>query len=75
MSTNVWNDQISAAGIDGFNFWKSQSIAKQLDQIVRKKLMDQKQQNINFENALSHMMKMRQFLSNPNNILGSDYTK
>ncbi|MGG3569428.1 hypothetical protein ABET11_22525 [Priestia megaterium] len=75
MSTSVWNDQISAAGIDGFNFWKSQSIAKQLDQIVRKKLMDQEQQNINFENALSHMMKMRQFLSNPNNILGSDYTK
>ncbi|MFU7592088.1 hypothetical protein ACMX9J_24415 [Priestia sp. RMT2NF4] len=75
MPTNVWSDQVWAAGIDGFNFWKSESIAKQLDQIVQDALMAQNQQNVNFENALSHMMKMRQFLSNPNNILGSNHTK
>ncbi|WP_144647071.1 hypothetical protein [Priestia megaterium] len=75
MQTNVWSDQVCAAGIDGFNSWKSESIAKELDQIVQDALMAQNQQNINFENALSHMMKMRQFLSNPNNILGSNHTK
>jgi hypothetical protein len=38
MSTNVWKDQMTAAGVDRFNYWKSQSIAKQLDQIVKDKL-------------------------------------
>lgn len=75
MSTNVWKDQITAAGVDGFNQWKSLSIAKQLDQIVKEKLDNQQQQNINFENALKHMLKMRQFLSEPKNILGSEQTK
>ena len=75
MSTNVWKDQVTAAGVDGFNQWKSQSIAKQLDQIVKEKLQNQQQQNINFETALKHMMKMRQFLSEPKNILGSEQTK
>jgi hypothetical protein len=40
MSTNVWKDQITAAGVDGFNHWKSQSIAKQLDPIVKEKLQN-----------------------------------
>lgn len=75
MSTSVWRDQVTAAGVEGFNHWKSQSIAKQLDQIVREKLQSQQQQNVNFENALNHMMKMRQFLSDPKNILGSERTK
>jgi hypothetical protein len=75
MSTSVWRDQVTAAGVEGFNHWKSQSIAKQLDQIVREKLQSQQQQNVNFENALNHMMKMRQFLSDPRNILGSERTK
>lgn len=75
MSTNVWKDQITAAGVDGFNHWKSQSIAKQLDQIVKEKLQNQQQQNLNFETALKHMIKMRQFLSKPKNILGSEQTK
>jgi hypothetical protein len=75
MSINVWKDQITAAGVDGFNHWKSQSIAKQLDQVVKEKLQNQQQQNINFETALKHMMKMRQFLSEPKNILGSEQTK
>ncbi len=75
MSTSVWKDQITAAGVDGFNHWKSQSIAKQLDQIVKEKLQNQQQQNLNFETALKHMMKMRQFLSEPKNILGSKQTK
>lgn len=75
MSTNVWKDQLTAAGVDGYNHWKRQSIAKQLDQIVIEKLKNQQQQNINFEIALKHMMKMRQFLSDPKNILGSEQTK
>lgn len=75
MATNVWKDQIVAAGVDGFNQWKRQSIAKQLDQIVTEKLQNQHQQNINFENALKNMVKMRQFLSEPTNILGSEKTK
>ncbi|WP_226679059.1 hypothetical protein [Mesobacillus jeotgali] len=75
MSTTVWKDQVTAAGVEGFNHWKSQSIAKQLDQIVKEKMKSQQQQDINFENALKHMMKMRQFLSDPKIILGSDQTK
>jgi flagellar biosynthesis chaperone FliJ len=75
MSTHVWKDQIIAAGVEGFNLWKSQSIAKQLDKIIKAKLESQHQQNINFENALKQMMKMRQFLSDPKNILGSEQTK
>lgn len=74
-TTSVWKDQVTAAGIEGFNHWKTQSIAKQLDQIIKEKLQSQQQQNVNFENALSHMMKMRQFLSDPKNILGSQQTK
>ncbi|MBS8265690.1 hypothetical protein DYI25_14785 [Mesobacillus boroniphilus] len=75
MSTSVWKDQVTAAGVEGFNHWKTQSIAKQLDQIVKDALQGQQQQNVNFENALKHMMKMRQFLSEPKNILGSEQTK
>ncbi|MED4040989.1 MULTISPECIES: hypothetical protein [Niallia] len=75
MSINVWGSQFTAAGVEGFNHWKSQSIAKQLDQIVKEKLQSQKEQNLNFENALNQMIKMRQFLSNPKNILGSVQTK
>lgn len=75
MSTNVWKDQFVATGVDGFNHWKNQSIAKQLDQILNEKLNTQQQQNVSFENALKHMMYMRQFLSDPNHILGSQQTK
>lgn len=75
MTTSVWKDQITAAGVDGFNHWKSLSIAKQVDQIVKEKMQSQQQQNLNFETALNHMMKMRQFLSEPKNILGSEKTK
>ncbi|MEY8734209.1 hypothetical protein AB9M92_18425 [Peribacillus frigoritolerans] len=75
MSTIVWKDQITAAGVDGFNQWKSQNVAKQIDQIVNEKLQSQQNQNLNFETALNYMMKMRQFLSEPKNILGSEQTK
>jgi len=75
MSTSVWNDQIISAGVDGFNQWKAQEIAKQLDQIVKDKLKAQHQQNMYFENALKHLIKVRQFLSSPQNILGSEQTK
>ncbi|RSD27060.1 hypothetical protein [Mesobacillus subterraneus] len=75
MSATVWKDQITAAGVEGFNHWKNQSIARQLDDIVRETLQKQQQQSGNFENALSNMIKMRQFLSEPNNILGSERTK
>ncbi|MEX6702297.1 hypothetical protein ABS315_22290 [Peribacillus frigoritolerans] len=74
-STSVWKDQSTAAGVDGFNQWKSQSIAKQIDQIVKGKFQSQQNQNLNFETALNYMMKMRQFLSEPKNILGSEQTK
>ncbi|WP_428912051.1 hypothetical protein [Niallia sp. Krafla_26] len=63
MPTSVWKGQIIASGVNGFNEWKSKSIAKQLDQIVKEKLQNQQQQDVNFENALKHMIKMRQFLS------------
>lgn len=75
MSTSVWKGQVIASGVNGFNEWKSKSIAKQLDQIVKEKLQNQQQQDVNFENALKRMVKMRQFLSEPKNILGSEQTK
>ncbi|MFJ7971734.1 hypothetical protein [Psychrobacillus sp. NPDC096389] len=76
MSTaNVWKGQLYAAGIEGFNSWKQHSIAKQMDDVVRETMERHKLQNVNFENALQHMTKMRQFLSNPDGILGSVQTK
>ena len=71
----VWKDQLIAAGIDGFNVWKSQSIAKQLDTVVRDSLKEKQIQNENFERALQQLAKMRQFLNSPENILGSQKTK
>lgn len=75
MSTNVWKDQALASGVEGFNVWKQQNLAKQLDQVMKHKFQALQQQDVNFENALSHMLKMRQFLSSPMNILGSELTK
>ncbi len=75
MSTNVWRDQITAAGVDGFNQWKASSINKQMEQVLNEKIRNQNLQNENFENALAHLIKMRHFLSNPQNILGSERTK
>lgn len=75
MSTHVWKDQVNAAGVDGFNQWKEASINNQLEQVVIENIKNQNLQNQNFENALGHMMKMRVFLSNPKNILGSEQTK
>lgn len=71
----VWKDQVIAAGVDGFNVWKSQSIAKQLDSIVIDLLKEKQIQNENFEKALHQFAKMRQFLNSPENILGSQKTK
>lgn len=71
----VWKDQVIAAGVDGFNVWKRNSIARQLDEIINNTLKQQSVQNENFEKALQHMMKMRAFLNSPENILGSVKTK
>ncbi|WP_419961337.1 hypothetical protein [Psychrobacillus sp. BM2] len=73
--TNVWKDQMIAAGVGGYNDWKSTSLAKQVDTIIHERLQQQSTQNDNFEAALSQVMKMRQFLSSPSNILGSERTK
>ncbi|MGB6406153.1 MAG: hypothetical protein WBF39_01680 [Planococcus donghaensis] len=75
MTTNVWQGQINAAGVGGFNQWKEATINNRLDQVVKEKIREQNLQNENFENALEHLMKMRRFLSNPQNILGSEQTK
>lgn len=72
---NVWKDQMIAAGVGGYNNWKSTSLAKQVETIIHDKLQQQSNQNDNFEAALSQVMRMRQFLSSPNNILGSERTK
>ncbi|QIC47158.1 hypothetical protein GAG94_08545 [Lysinibacillus sphaericus] len=71
----VWKDQVIAAGVDGFNVWKSQSIAKHLESIVSDSLKEKQIQNENFEKALQQLAKMRQFLNSPENILGSQKTK
>lgn len=71
----VWKDQFIAAGVDGFNVFKQKSINKQLERIVEDSLKAKSIQNTNFENALKHVAKMRQFLNNPENILGSQKTK
>lgn len=75
MSSNILKDQIAASGIGAFNEWKQQTHASQLDQVVKDALAAEKQQNANLEKALGHMMKMRQFLSDPERILGSQQTK
>lgn len=75
MVTNVWKGQIYAAAIGGVNEWKEISIENQLDQVVKETIRKQSLQNVNFEKALENMMKMRNFLSNPQNILGSEQTK
>lgn len=75
MMSNVWKDQFISAGIEGFNNWKQTNITKQINEIIGNKIQQQSIQNQNFENALGHMMKMRQFLSSPSNILGTNQTK
>lgn len=72
---NVWQDQFISAGVGGFNYWKQSSITKQINELIRNKIQQESIQNQNFENALKHMMKMRQFLSRPDNILGTNQTK
>lgn len=71
----VWKNQFIASGVDGFNVWKGQTIAKKLDSIVSDSLKEKQIQNENFEKALQHVAKMRQFLNSPENILGSQKTK
>lgn len=75
MASQVLKDQITAAGVGAFNEWKQQAIAQQLDQVIKETLVAEGQQQTNFETALGHMIKMRQFLSDPHNILGSQQTK
>lgn len=75
VNSQVWRNQIHSAGVEGFNAWKEQSLAKQMEDIVSETVKKQNLQNINFENALQYMVKMRQFLSNPDGILGSGRTK
>ncbi|MCL6604976.1 MAG: hypothetical protein K6T94_19095 [Paenibacillus sp.] len=75
MASQVWKDQITAAGIGAFNDWKQEAAARRIDQTVRDVLAAQGQQESYFENALGHMQKMRQFLAKPDNILGSQQTK
>ncbi|MCQ4089148.1 hypothetical protein [Exiguobacterium sp. LL15] len=68
-------DQFIASGVDGFNAFKQSYLNNQIDQIIKDQLKSQSQQDINFENALIHLSKMRQFLSSPQNILGTLRTK
>ena len=71
----VVKDQFIAAGVDGFNVFKQTHLNNQIDQIIKDQLKSQTQQDLNFENALVHLSKMRQFLSSPQNILGTIRTK
>lgn len=71
----VFKDQFIAAGVDGFNSLKQDRINAQIEQIVKDQFKAQTQQDLNFENALIHLSKMRQFLSSPQNILGTMRTK
>ncbi|WP_160036759.1 hypothetical protein [Paenibacillus sp. An7] len=71
----VWNDSFIAAGVGGFNLWKSQSVAKDLEYIISNSLKEKQIQNENFENALQNYAKIRQILNSPENILGSNKTK
>ncbi|MCK2156187.1 hypothetical protein [Exiguobacterium sp. 17-1] len=71
----VFKDQFIAAGVDGFNSIKQNQINSQIENIVKDQLRAQTQQDLNFENALIHLSKMRHFLSSPQNILGTIRTK
>lgn len=71
----IVKDQFIAAGVDGFNVFKQTHLNNQIDQIIKDQLKSQTQQDLNFENALVHLSKMRQFLSSPQNILGTIRTK
>lgn len=69
------NPQLIAAGIDGYNVWRDFTLAKELDKNRDHLLEAMKVQNSNFENALTHLAKMREFLTSPSTILGSEKTK
>lgn len=71
----MFKDQFIAAGVDGLNTLKQNRIDEQVSNIVREQLEAHQAQNLNFENALTHYAKMRQFLSAPENILGTMRTK
>lgn len=72
---SIFKDQILSYGIDSFNILKQNSITKQMETIVNDTLKQKNIQNDNFEKALIHLANMRQFLSAPQHILGSQKTK
>lgn len=72
---HVFRDQFIAAGVDGINSLKQSRIDKQVENIVKAQMAAHQEQNLNFESALTHLAKMRQFLSSPENILGTMRTK
>lgn len=71
----VFKDQFIAAGVDGFNSLKQSRIDEQVAKIVRDQMASHQTQNLNFESALTNFAKVRQFLSTPENILGTMRTK
>lgn len=70
-----FKDQYIAAGIGAFNSIKQARIDEQLTQVVRRQMAEHKAQNLNFENALIDLAKIRVLLSSPENILGTARTK
>lgn len=75
MTAFVWKDQFIAAGVDGLNQWKKITIAKELEAAIKDKAHAHQLQNEHFERAMQHVLHVRQFLSNPETILGSTRTK
>lgn len=71
----IFEDQFIAAGVDGFNTIKQQRIDQQIIEVIRTQFEAHRIQNQNFESALSHLATMREFLSAPENILGTIRTK
>lgn len=73
--TRVYIDQFISAGIDGFNTVKQARIDQEIARIVKEQFAAQKIQDQRFEQALMYFAKTRQFLSSPENILGTMRTK
>ncbi|MDX5980292.1 hypothetical protein SIL77_03290 [Exiguobacterium profundum] len=71
----VFKDQFIAAGVDGYNSIKQNRIDQRISEMIRTQLEAHRMQDQNFESALSHLAKMRVFLSSPENILGTMRTK
>ncbi len=75
MIKRIYRHQLIASGIKSFRDHKINMANIKIGEITENTIESIKNQEIYFEKALTELSKAREFLTNPNHILGSDRTK